>query len=268
MESGGFTLVTKGKGARRRKGDIRTTVLKETPGRGVIDVDKAILKIKQAMVDLQASPFFDGLCRDLLPLVGGCDVIWCFGLGHLGECVTARYQVALLLVIRDQLGVTSGGVFVNDPIFYSEEVEILQKLRLNVALENIECKLRCEARTLLFLPHCPKQLVNNLLYSNWRPEKLINLVIFANSFSGTFERSRRRELEQGAGLLLKVVERGLVKEVPVKNNFKFEDIFNDSSIHSFQNLEVVEEDFWKVEEPQYGEEDTEFLRKSSSSGGH
>ena len=38
------------------------------------------------------------------------------------------------------------------------------------------------AAELFFLPHCPKQLSNNLLWSNWRPDKLRRLVVVGNSF--------------------------------------------------------------------------------------
>ena len=35
---------------------------------------------------------------------------------------------------------------------------------------------------LFYLPHCPKQLSNNLLWANWSAEKLRKLVVVGNSF--------------------------------------------------------------------------------------
>ena len=101
----------------------------------------------------------------------------------------------------------------NDPIFFCSEVKLLRRLKLEVISENLECKLKCQVHTshviissiaiiikyalqvptLIFLPHCPKQLTNNLLYANWSPEGLTKWVDFAsktvwlmfNSFSGS-----------------------------------------------------------------------------------
>ena len=258
MDSDGFTIVRSS--GRRVKTSPRTTILAETRDRDEIDVTESIRKIHAASTDLKASIFFDKLCVTLQE-TRKCEAIWCFGLGHIGECVTARYQLALLLLLKDVLDVPSAKVFVNDPIFFSEEVEILQKLELNVALENIECKLACRQPAFLFLPHCPRQLSNNLLFSNWSGNLLANITVLANSFNSIVARSSRKELEQSAPLVQKVVEAGLVQERVVENTFRFEDIFNDSSVHVFSGMEGMGESFWEVEEQEYLEGDTEFIRR-------
>jgi hypothetical protein len=111
--------------------------------------------------------------------------------------------------------------------------------------------------TLLYLPHCPRQLSNNLLAANWRPAGLARLVLLANSFAGTVERAVGGHRQ--APLLEAAVREGIVREVPVRNSFKYKDIFNDTSLHTFHGLAGVEEAFWRVPEPQYGE-DAEFIR--------
>ena len=86
----------------------------------------------------------------------------------------------------------------NDPIFFCSEVKLLRRLKLEVISENLECKLKCQVHTshchnfyddqicklqvptIIFLPHCPKQLTNNLLYANWSPEGLTKWVDFAS----------------------------------------------------------------------------------------
>ena len=71
--------------------------------------------------------------------------------GHLGDCITTRFQFALLLLIKDVLD--NEDVFLCDPIFYDEEVDILKSYNFNVASENIECMLECKTPTFVFLPH-------------------------------------------------------------------------------------------------------------------
>ena len=179
METDGFTLVSKGKKSRKHKTN-RTTIVNNV-ARDPIDVPRVVTKIDKAVIDLKNSSFFTDISTILKNVK--CETIWCFGLGHLGDCITARFQFALLILIKDVLGLENEKVFLCDPIFYEEEVEILKSFNFNVATENIECMLECTIPTFLYLPHCPKQLSNNLLYSNWNPDSLENLVIFSNSFS-------------------------------------------------------------------------------------
>ena len=50
----------------------------------------------------------------------------CGVLGHLSECITARFQFALLVLLKDVLGLNSDKVFLCDPILYEEEREIIK----------------------------------------------------------------------------------------------------------------------------------------------
>ena len=43
-------------------------------------------------------------------------------------------------------------------------------------------------RTLFYMPHCGKALYNNLLWANWTPELLTNLLIIGNSFQHVCDR--------------------------------------------------------------------------------
>jgi len=99
---------------------------------------------------------------------------------NIAGCVSARFQLALLLLIREFLNIPEERAFVNDPIFFCSEVKLLRRLKLEVISENLECKLKCQVPTIIFLPHCPKQLTNNLLYANWSPEGLTKWVDFAS----------------------------------------------------------------------------------------
>jgi len=259
MQAEEFTLVK----GRSKKTHKKTTILAECNDRTEIDIKQSIVRIKQASNDLLISTFFEKLKTDL-KTYEKCETIWCFGLGHIGECVTARYQFALLLLIKDVLDIPPCKIYVNDPIFYKEEISIIEECKINVVLENLECRLQCSERSFIFLPHCPKQMTNNLLFSNWSPNLLSNLVIFCNSFCNTMERNTRENIERNGFLIMTAIDEHIVKEIPVHNIFKFDDIFNDCSLHTFFNLDALDKGFWEVEEPKYPEEETEFIRKSLS----
>ena len=132
--------------------------------------------------------------------------------------------------------------------------------------------------TFLFLPHCPKQLTNNLLYANWSPDGLTKWVHFAsnwlmqlffrlslisNSFSSTVERGVRSDIERNAQLVASLVEAEMVDEVAMSNTFRFEDVFNDMALHQFTGVARAQEVFWDVKPPEYSE-DAEFIRSSAA----
>ena len=112
MESDGFTVVRKGK--KHRSKTNRTTII-DCSEREVVDIQNCIKKVNLAVNDLEISNFFDQICSVCRSL----DVkeLWCFGLGHVGHCITARFQFALLLLLRDTLNLESKDVFLCDPIF-------------------------------------------------------------------------------------------------------------------------------------------------------
>ena len=95
MDLDGFTVVKKGG---RRKTFKRTTVLaSREEQQGDLDLDKETLKVADAMEELRKSQLFASLSSHL---PSSCEELWCFGLGHIAGCVSARFQLALLLLIR------------------------------------------------------------------------------------------------------------------------------------------------------------------------
>jgi len=260
MEADGFTLVNKGKNKKKQK-TKRTTII-DNDDRDPIDVEKVLTKINVAVNDLKNATFFTDISSSLKNIDIECEALWCFGLGHLGDCITARFQFALLILLKDVLGLNNEKVFLCDPIFYDEEIEIIKTYNFNVARENIECMLECSSPTFLFLPHCPKQLSNNLLYSNWSPNSLQNLVIFSNSFNNIVERTPTKVLAQNASYIVDALDNNLVTEIPVTNSFKFNDVFNDLAIHTFSGVHQMNSEFWKSDKPEYDLCDREFIMKS------
>lgn len=178
------------------------------------------------------------------------------GLGKLGESTTSRYQFALLLCLKDLYNLK---VFVYDPIFKEDDISLLNHFEINVLKDNTEGKYKVQNNTVLFyLPHCPKQLSNNLVWANWGL-KLSYCIIIANSFKKIVEQCSTRTLKISAEYIAKIEPH--VLELPIINSFKYFEIFNDTSIHIFPKLNYLSQDFWQDHtEPEYIE-DIEFVKK-------
>nr|XP_022899879.1 SRR1-like protein isoform X1 [Onthophagus taurus] len=261
-----FKLVTyKNKGRNQKK----TLELKSKIDKDFAPVDPDLIKrrIFEAKDDLCSSDLYDSFrasMREGLDCLGNKTVeeIVCFGLGRFSECVISRYQLALLLSFKETY---SCKVYVYDPIFSKNEIDLLLKLDFEVLNENTEGKFKVkgEGLSLFYLPHCPKELSNNLVWSNWGLN-LSACIIISNSFNGIIERNNAKDLENKAGFICKILPYTL--ELAVINSFKYFEVFNDTAIHIFpiNNLKLISNDFWVIseKEPEYNSNDLEFITKN------
>ena len=261
MEADGFTIV-KNKKKKQTNGfhERRTTILSSESIEIIFDSEALKKRINSAVIDVESSEYFVQVVETVQSSVNhsiiSLDSVYCFGLGHFADSVTAKYQLALLLAIASRLRLRPQQVFISDPIFYKGEVEFLKsELKFNVLTENIECRLPCDQPTLILLPHCPKQLTNNLLFSNWSQEKLKNLFIISNSINNIISNKNLQFIRA-------VIDNGIVCETQLKNNFKYSDIFNDLSLHTFGAPDNIESSVWSLPEPAYEKEDAEFIKRS------
>ncbi|XP_069128622.1 LOW QUALITY PROTEIN: SRR1-like protein [Argopecten irradians] len=186
----------------------------------------------------------------------------CYGLGNFSECIIARYQLCLLMAMREHLKIDARECLLYDPKFRNAESEILGELGFKVIDKNEEGKRPCtlDTRTLFYMPHCGKSLCNNLLWANWSKEHLSNMVIIGNSFTSITDNTPSRLLMKTGGYIQCIYP--YCTEVPLPTTFRFTDIFNDTAIHSFRanQLENAPEGFWESPpEPCYEEEDVEFI---------
>ncbi|CAB1319865.1 unnamed protein product [Coregonus sp. 'balchen'] len=189
--------------ARRRKGAGRRGKIPHTarhePGHAdAVDTDRTKQRITETMAELRCADFWlewrDRLTAEAKadsPEVGGnpaagCDPgpeggdrareapsspleCVCYGLGSFSSCVTARYQLAMLLLILELLQRCS----VYDPVFSSGEMEVLRQLGLTVLTEN-EAVCLCEEWPL----PCPSQLLdvfNDTALITFNPSSLCKL---------------------------------------------------------------------------------------------
>lgn len=183
--------------------------------------------------------------------------IICFGLGKIGECTISRYQFALLLCLKDLYNVD---VWVYDPLFSDVDISLLNHFQVLLLEENLEGKHKvCGKNVLFYLPHCPKQLSNNLLWANWGLG-LGYCIIIANSFNSIIENSSSNTLKANGEYISRICPYTL--ELPVINSFKYFEIFNDTAVHFFPKLNMLPQDLWEqCIEPVYLE-DVEFIKKT------
>uniref|UniRef100_A0A182QY20 SRR1-like domain-containing protein n=1 Tax=Anopheles farauti TaxID=69004 RepID=A0A182QY20_9DIPT len=219
-----------------------------------------ITQLRSAESDLLQSQFFRECFENIQSVLVGVENVVCLGLGSFHECTIARYQLAFIRCLRNEAKLTVGTKFF-DPVFNRAEIDILQTLGETVLEENLEGKYCADRKTLFFLPHCPKQIVNNLLWKNWHPKRLANVVLLCNSFSSVVNNNPERLLRNSAGYILRAVD--LFQEKPVTNNFRFGDIFNDTSLHYLKEIEAIAPtvDWNCAEEPTYAAEDLELISK-------
>lgn len=123
--------------------------------------------------------------------------------------------------------------------------------------KNLEGKLSIASDSsdliLVYSPHCPKQLTNNLLWKNWSKQQLERIVFIGNSFSNLLNSTPNRLLEIDANFIVKI--HPFTNEIELPNSFRHTDIFNDTAIHTFftDNSSSLSESFWEdgVKEPIY-----------------
>ncbi|XP_015179375.1 PREDICTED: SRR1-like protein isoform X1 [Polistes dominula] len=182
--------------------------------------------------------------------------IICYGLGRFSQHRSSVYQLALVLLLRRNYNCQ---VSIYDPAFLPKEIEILQEFHCNLIENNEECKRTISNNvTFIYMPHCPRQLINNFLYSNWS-ENLSNCVLVTNSFSDIVEQSLKWHLMTFAKYILRIYP--YMTEIKLENDFEFVEVFYATSIHIFseEKLKQISADFWLDKEtPQYPSKYIEF----------
>lgn len=177
--------------------------------------------------------------------------ILCLGIGRFSECHTSRHQLAYILAIRKAFKRIEHIEF-HEPALSAIEISVLNALHCHVHLDNLEGKIPLKANTLAYLPHCPKQLTNNLLWRNWSARSLAaGIILIGNSFAQIVAATPQRFLEKDAKFIGKIAENTVETTLP--NTFRFCDIFNDTSVHTFAAVQSLSTTFWTEDcaEPRY-----------------
>ncbi|CAH1381509.1 SRR1-like protein [Tenebrio molitor] len=264
-----FKLITYKRGKKSSKYKILpkpSTI--SVPSSTQINKETALRRIQEAKTEIGSSDLFASALASLregLVALNNPTVkeIICFGLGRIGECMISRYQFAFLLCLKDLYNVSTVKVY--DPIFSETDRWLLERFHCTVLKENYEGKYKVQDKctTIFYMPHCPKQLTNNLLWANWGLD-LNYCIIISNSFNLTIENTPKRDLNRTAEYIANIVPH--ILELALINSFRFFEIFNDTAIHIFpwSKMKLLSGDFWSFRtEPQYSDDDVEFIRSRS-----
>lgn len=176
----------------------------------------------------------------------------CYGLGSFSSCVSARYQLALLLLLLESGQIPLKECFVYDPAFSSGEKDVLRELGLIVLTENEEGKRLATKPTLFYLMHCGKALYNNLLWKNWSTQSLSLMIIIGNSFCGIMDRTIEREFKRDYSYITEAVSACEERQLPCPS--RMIDVFGDTAVITFPNsgLNRLPRSSWaEPPEPQY-----------------
>ncbi|KAL1269084.1 hypothetical protein QQF64_031373 [Cirrhinus molitorella] len=243
--------------AGRRKGAARRGKQTSNPNldsQQVSDCKPDKQKIINAMNELRGENFWMDFLSERLPFnpsgstEQNGDVSLqhcvCYGLGHFASCVSARYQLAMLLLLLEML-----------------------QIPLGMLTENEEGKRAVYQPTLFYLMHCGKALYNNLLWRNWTPQMLKKICIIGNSFHGIQERMLQREFERDYSFLSNIIS--VCDETSLPCSPRFLDVFNDTALIQFplENLNKLPESIWtELSEPLYQHcQDLEIIQKEKKS---
>ncbi|XP_031843006.1 SRR1-like protein isoform X2 [Nomia melanderi] len=181
--------------------------------------------------------------------VSGISEILCYGLGSFSSQKSAKYQLALLLSLKNHY---CSRVRVYDPIFTPIEMKLLTRFGLDVLNVNEEGKRIVEDdTTLVYMPHCSIHLINNFLYANWG-KRLSKCILLTNSFSVVVDNLIASNVSVRVDYIVRI--RPYVREITLRNNFPHEQVFNDLNIHIFleEDIAKVPGNFWtERKEPCY-----------------
>ncbi|KAK3805118.1 MAG: hypothetical protein J3Q66DRAFT_360976 [Benniella sp.] len=110
-----------------------------------------------------------------------------YGIGSVESSRNSQFQLALGICLKEILQIP-GTMSIFDPVMTGFDMQLAERLGFNVLKANDQAKQVLHARTLLYMPHCPKGLYSHVLESNWSREHLDNLVILGNRFTMYDER--------------------------------------------------------------------------------
>uniref|UniRef100_A0A8C2WCG9 SRR1 domain containing n=1 Tax=Cyclopterus lumpus TaxID=8103 RepID=A0A8C2WCG9_CYCLU len=240
--------------ARRRKGAARKSKSLQVPS----TCSQEQLDIGKSGTADQLGSTKDGrLCQQCV----------CYGLGSFSSCVSARFQLAMLLLLLDAGQVPLKDCSVYDPAFSSGEMAVLRELGLTVLTENEEGKCLATKSTLFYLMHCGKALYNNLLWKNWSVQHLPLMRIIGNSFNGLMDRTVDREFKRDYSYITQAVSVCEERQLPCPS--RLIDVFSDTAVITFptSNLKRLPQSTWaEPPEPQYQHcSDLEIIQRETQS---
>ena len=163
------------------------------------------------------------------------------GVGRFAVSRAARYQLALALLLRDELlsADESEPLHAFDPAWSALELRYMRERAGRCAVrphnEAGRIALPGEGRCLFLVQHCPRALYSNLLEAHWGPEGLSRLIVLGNSFAALADNATGGGSGAGIEAWCRVTRAAsLVTEVSISSGRgELDHAFGGTSLHTF-----------------------------------
>ncbi|EQC27741.1 hypothetical protein SDRG_14490 [Saprolegnia diclina VS20] len=210
------------------------------------NIAKAIDRARKLRDAMRTSSFFERIRAVLLahlPLETPLQLV-AYGVGSFahGPSGNAIYQLVCASLLRELLAGHDAlaDAFIYDPIMTEEDNEVAAAMDLSVLPTNEQGQRTAQTRTLFFMPHCGKQLYQNVLLSNW--PSLEKICILGNSFAAYDDRllvkaDRAKSIFSALVPFTTEVALGPCDKA-VRDHVQYDAAFNDTSLHVFSDAQL------------------------------
>ncbi|PWA75443.1 sensitivity to red light reduced protein (SRR1) [Artemisia annua] len=156
-----------------------------------------------------------------------------YGVGSFEMYKASRFQLSLALILQRNLE-WIGNIEVFDPVLSLTELNVLEKLGLHPLYVNELAKRKVMKPMVFFMPHCPTELYENLLETNWNNELLNKIVILGNSFGKRCEHYRSGSGNSDYSITHMLALEPFTKEYELPSVLvDFSHAFHGTSLHTF-----------------------------------
>eukprot|EP00037_Helgoeca_nana_P021627 m.218566 g.218566 ORF g.218566 m.218566 type:complete len:293 (-) comp25712_c0_seq1:102-980(-) len=186
-----------------------------------------------------------------------------YGIGNFGSSAVPRLQYCCFRELARRLDLAAPAELF-DPVMTASEIAVAAADGIRAPRVNEAAKRKCHGDpTVFFMPHCGKELYDNLLWANWTVPHLAAVVILGNSFAFYVENAIGDELKKTTRYLAAAC--GCATEVVLENPVAPSAAFNNTSVHHFavDRLERLPASTWdEAAEPIHvsGHEVVDWLR--------
>lgn len=160
---------------------------------------------------LQDTKWINRVLNEVKSVCANSSFIRCLALGQMSEYINPRFQLALLLIIAEELHITT--ITAWDPIFTPTDVRLLNHYGIQVCEENPEPT----PNVFWYVPHGPLKLVTEL------PQKIGSAVYLGNDLA---------KFDTSSESLIKYRDTTRIFSVEPSSKDRWYPAFNATAIHS------------------------------------
>mmetsp|Transcript_15813 Transcript_15813/g.64604 ORF Transcript_15813/g.64604 Transcript_15813/m.64604 type:complete len:206 (-) Transcript_15813:2320-2937(-) len=158
-----------------------------------------------------------------------------YGLGSFCNSRESRRQIVFAKALVSHLKIL-GDVLVFEPQFHEYDSILAKELAFTASTFSDDALFSASTPTLFFMPHCPRQLYNNVLQSNWKATQLSNVMIIGNKFSNYYLQIRPRQMRSYLETSEAVMEE---KAIDVEYKTEWFNAFNDQAVITFEKAASI-----------------------------